>query len=82
MEHLITPNMVALSRDEYTQLIQVKNRYEILLPMLIKTASLSYNKEELRLDDNAINAVLCGIEPAAYMGRLEQLRREAADEEG
>lgn len=80
MEHLITPNMVALSKDEYTQLIQVKNRYEILLPMLIKTASLSYNKEELRLDDNAINAVLCGIEPAAYMGRLEQLRREDADE--
>lgn len=80
MEHLITPNMVALSKDEYTQLIQVKNRYEILLPMLIKTASLSYNKEELRLDDDAINAVLCGIEPAAYMGRLEQLRREADDE--
>ena len=73
--------MVTISAKEYARLQTRREQLDMLLTVLINTAGLNWNKTGLSMDDKTADLFLSVICPEARMDRLEELKREKAEEE-
>ena len=76
-------NMVTVTYEDFSDLIESQARLEILEDSLMTSAKLSYDGESLRFDADAVRFVCESVIGIAYMMRLNQLqilRKEEREE--
>ena len=75
--------VVTISAKEYARLQTRREQLDMLLTVLIRTASLNWSKNGLSIDDKTADLFLSVICPKARTDRLEELKKaeEEADHE-
>lgn len=73
--------VVTISTEEYARLQTRREQLDMLLTVLVRTAILNWSKNGLSIDDKTADLFLSVICPEARMDRLEELKREKAEEE-
>ena len=73
--------VLTISAKEYARLQTRREQLDMLLTVLVRTASLNWSKNGLSIDDKTADLFLSVICPEARMDRLEELKREKAEEE-
>ena len=73
--------VVTISAEEFARLQTRHEQLDMLLTVLIRTASLNWSKNGLSIDDKTADLFLSVICPEARKDRLEELKREEADHE-
>ena len=67
-------NYMAVSMDEYADLIRADLTLDALLDALLAKAELSWDKESLRFDDSAVNHVLRALCRHKYYNKIMSLK--------
>lgn len=83
MNGYITNNedRVAITIEEYVDLIRDSQTLETLVNTLLDNAELSYDKKDLRFDDSSTRHVLSALCRNRYYGRYATLKMDAKMEE-
>ena len=69
-------NYMAVSMDEYADLIRADLTLDALLNALMCNAELSWDKESLRFDDSAVNHVLRSLCRNKYYAKIMSLKMD------
>lgn len=72
---------VEIPKMEYRTLIEDSQILEMLIPGLLNSASIGWDKKYLVFDDRSVCALLAVIAPESYNDRLKALQREKEEEE-
>ena len=73
--------VVTITTEEYARLQTRREQLDMLLTAMIQTSSLNWSKNGLSIDDKTADLFLSVICPEAHMDRLEELKREKAEDE-
>ena len=73
--------VVTITSQEYARLQKRREQLDMLLTVLIRTASLNWSENGLSIDDKTADLFLSVICPEAWRDRLEDLKRENAEKE-
>ena len=75
---LLPIGYVAVPVEEYVDLIATNDRYDSLRYALYDNATLSWDKNNLRFDDEKVSSVLSAIDNR-YFGTLNRMKKEAEE---
>lgn len=65
---------ITIGLAQYERLIKAEIKYQHIRQALINGATLNYSGEELRFDDDSVQAVLRAIDPEGYAETLTTLQ--------
>ena len=74
--------VVTITAKEYARLQARREQLNMLLTVLIRTASLNWSKNGLAIDDKTADLFLSVICPEAWRDRIEELQREEEQKRG
>lgn len=71
---------VVMSLEDYRQLVTKGIKYDMLLAACFEGHELSWDKKQLRIDDDCLGEVLKVMEPEAYVEAFLDLKSEEDSE--
>ena len=67
-------NNNSISLEEYNELIEIKNKYSMIIKALFKKAELSYIEDGLNFDCGDICTLIEYLEPEKYEDTVKKLK--------